>query len=174
MRRLVDRGAADLKPEDVNEIIEEAVRVSRINTSTGPKVDLDLAEGLPKVLADRIQVQQVIVNLMNNAYEAVTDNMDEPVHIRSALHPVEKRIKLRANSSESEVVVTVSDTGPGIPDALIEKVFDPLMSTKENGLGVGLAVCRSIIDAHGGRIWAENTGQGAAFHFTIPTIEAGS
>ena len=83
-----------------------------------------------------------------------------------------ERIRLRANASDQRVVVTVSDSGPGIPEEMIDKVFDPLVSMKDHGLGVGLAICRSIIDAHGGRIWAENTGQGAAFHFTLPTTEA--
>lgn len=174
MRKLVDRGAADLKPEDINEIIEEAVRVSRITGHTGPGIELELAESLPKVLADRIQIQQVVLNLMNNAFEAVVEAGSEPVHISSHLSKGRERIKLRANSSEREVVVTVSDTGPGISDDLIDRVFDPLVGNKSNGLGVGLAICRSIIDAHGGRIWAENTGHGAAFHFTLPTVETTS
>lgn len=171
MRKLVDRGSADLNPEDINEIIEDAVRVSRLTGHTGPEIELELAAGLPKVLADRIQIQQVVLNLMNNAIEAVVDQDQAPVHISSRLSNARERIKLRANSSDSEVVVTVSDTGPGISEDLIDRVFDPLVGDKANGLGVGLAICRSIIDAHGGRIWAENTGHGADFHFTLPTVE---
>lgn len=171
MRKLVDRGIADIKPEDINTIIEEAVRISHINDLAGPEIELDLAESLPLVLADRIQVQQVIVNLMTNAYDALAEKAAEPVHIASRLASPRERIQLRANSSDRQVLVTVTDTGPGIPDDMIGRVFDPLISNKNDGVGIGLAICRSIVDAHGGRIWAENTEDGAAFHFTLPTTE---
>lgn len=171
MRKLVDRGIADKKPEDINIIIEEAVRISHINDVAGPKIELDLAEDLPLVLADRIQVQQVIVNLMTNAYDALAEKAVEPVHIASRLVPPRERNQLRAKSSDRQVLVTVTDTGPGIPDDMIGRVFDPLISNKNDGVGIGLAICRSIVDAHGGRIWAENTDDGAAFHFTLPTVE---
>ena len=164
MRRMVDRGTADIKPEDVNEIIEEAVQVGRTTSEFhGPEVELALDRSLPAVLADRIQIQQVIINLMNNAYEAVQDNAPAPIKITSA--------RARKGRISLHVVVTVRDTGPGIPEDQIETIFTPLFTSKSNGLGVGLAVCRSIIDAHGGRIWAENTGQGAAFSFTLPMAE---
>lgn len=174
MRKLVDRGAADRKPEDINDIIEEAVRIGHVNDYAAPEVALELASDLPKVLADRIQIQQVIVNLMANAYDALAESSEEPLHISSRLSSVRDRISLRANSSETEVTVTVSDTGPGISEDIIDRVFDPLITNKSNGLGVGLAICRSIIDAHGGRIWAENTDTGAAFQFTLPTADAPS
>ena len=171
MRKLVDRGSADIKSENINSIIEDAVRVAHISEYSGPEISLELADELPMVLADRIQIQQVIVNLINNAYDALIEHSDEPLHISSRLSTSRERISLRANSSEREVLVTVSDTGPGIPKDMIERVFDPLISSKSSGLGIGLAICRSIINAHGGRIWAENTETGAAFNFTLPIVE---
>ena len=81
MRKLVERGAADPKPEQINDIIEEAVRLSRVSGDSGPVIELELSEGLPLVLADRIQIQQVVINLMNNAYEAVIDGEVEPLRI---------------------------------------------------------------------------------------------
>ncbi|MEL6361742.1 MAG: PAS domain S-box protein [Pseudomonadota bacterium] len=171
MRKMVDRGAADIRPEDVNHIIEEAVRLGRTTSPpNGPAIELDLADDLPMVLADRIQIQQVLLNLMNNAYEALEDDT-QPLHITSELGPRDDRVLLRSNATKSEVIVTLGDTGPGIEPELFEHIFDPLVSNKRTGLGIGLAVCRSIIDAHGGRIWAENGESGAEFHFTLPTVE---
>jgi two-component system sensor kinase FixL len=171
MRRLVDRGTADIKPEDINDIIEEAVRVGRMTSEYfGPEVELLLDRSLPPVLADRIQIQQVIINLMHNAYEAVLEGQATPLKITSAMAP-RGRISLQANTSNREVVVTVADSGPGIPDDQIDTIFDPLISSKSGGLGVGLAVCRSIVDAHGGRIWAESSEDGAVFRFVLPIAE---
>ena len=174
MRRLVDRGSVDIKPEAINDIIEEAVRVGRATSAMhSPEVELDLADDLPRVLSDRIQIQQVIINLMNNAYDAILEKSSEPLRIQSMLAPERDQISLRANAADREVIVTVSDTGPGIPEHEIESIFDPLITSKSHGLGVGLAICRSIINAHGGRIWAENTDHGAAFHFTLPIEDSG-
>lgn len=171
MRRMVDRGRADIRREDINEIIEGAVRMGRATSEYhGPAIELDLTGGLPEVMADRIQIQQVLINLMNNAYEAVADD-EHPLRISSDLSPARDRIRLRAGATASEIVVTVSDTGPGIAPDLLERIFEPLVTDKPAGLGVGLAVCRSIIAAHGGRIWAENGAEGAEFHFTLPVAD---
>ena len=109
------------------------------------------------------------MNLMWNSFEALTG---EPhvVTIESRRGRGSNRIVLSAGVSGGEIVVSVIDTGPGIPDEVLEKIFDPLVTTKETGLGVGLAVCRSIITAHGGRIWAENIEGGAVFSFTLPVV----
>ena len=170
MRRMVERGAAEIRPEDINDIIADAVRVGRMNSLHGePEVHLDLGQDLPKVMADSVQIQQVLLNLMWNSFEALTG---EPhvVTIESRRGRGSNRIVLSAGVSGGEIVVSVIDTGPGIPDEVLEKIFDPLVTTKETGLGVGLAVCRSIITAHGGRIWAENIEGGAVFSFTLPVV----
>lgn len=175
MRKLVDRGAVDIRPDDINDIIMEAVRLGRAASAHhGPEVELHLTEGLPPVLADRIQIQQVILNLMQNAYDASIEDEDHAVHITSRLQQPRKKIRLHANATKDQVMVTVQDAGPGIPEDYLERIFEPLVSSKSEGLGVGLAICRSIIDAHGGRIWAENGDTGAAFHFTLPAAETAS
>ena len=170
MRRMVERGQAEIRPDDINDIILEAVRVGRLSaTHGGPEVHLDLSDNLPPVRADRIQIQQVLLNLMRNAFEAIEDDA-HVLTIESRMGDNDGRIALRAGVMGDEVMVTIADTGPGIPPHVMETLFDPLITTKEAGLGVGLAVCRTIIQAHGGRIWAENTGAGAEFHFTLPLV----
>ncbi|MEM7497666.1 MAG: PAS domain S-box protein [Pseudomonadota bacterium] len=171
MRKLVDRGKGDFRPEDVNTLVREGIALSRV----GPEVEgfgvrLELAAGLPKVLADRIQIQQVIVNLMRNAAEALNGDGHGDVHVATELSERPGTIAVRAHPvSAAEVMVTIGDGGPGIPDELIDRLFDPFVTTKESGLGIGLAVCRTIVAAHGGRIWAEANDEGGAdFHFTLP------
>lgn len=167
MRKLIDRGQANIQPEDINDIVLEAVRVGRMTaTSDGPRVHLELQEDLPPVLADRIQIQQVVLNLMRNALEAVTDD-NRSLTIESHLTEAEK-VVLRAKHDGHEVMVSIHDTGPGIPEHMLETLFEPMVTTKAAGLGVGLAICRTIITAHNGRIWAENDEDGAVFHFTLP------
>jgi C4-dicarboxylate-specific signal transduction histidine kinase len=112
---------------------------------------------------DRVQLQQVLINLVVNGCEAMT-----------VIAPPARHLVLRtALSEEREVRVSVSDMGHGIPADKLEHVFEPFFTTKTNGLGLGLAVCRTIISAQGGRLWAaNNTERGATFHFTLPSLEA--
>lgn len=179
MRNLVERGQAKLEPDDINSIVEEAVHVSETGIhDTSIEVHLDLGDDLPKVLADRIQIQQVIVNLLRNAREALEDAEGSGgafgQEIATELIKSPDRIEMKAKLGEDEhVVVTISDTGPGVNPDMLSAIFDPLVTTKPNGFGVGLAVCRSIIRAHGGHIWAENNAAGGAdIHFTLRTIES--
>jgi hypothetical protein len=120
------------------------------------KVNLELEEDLPAILADRLQMQQVLVNLMQNGIDSVESARICP-----------KRITVRAMCKDTNIVVEVCDNGIGIPDS--EKVFESFFTTKENGVGVGLAICRSIIEAHEGNLWARNNEPGGAvFTFTLP------
>ena len=168
MRKLVERGTANIQREDINDIILEAIRVGRLSTTSERlHLEFDLGEELPDVMADRIQIQQVILNLMRNAIEALTDD-EHRVKIASNLSNRVERIVLKAGHVNDQVVVSIHDSGPGIPDHIQERLFDPMVTTKTRGLGIGLAVCRTIIAAHGGRIWAENVDDGAVFHFTLP------
>ncbi|MDH3667857.1 MAG: PAS domain S-box protein [Paracoccaceae bacterium] len=171
MRRLVERGQSDMLPEDINEVVREAVNQFRMVVDSRHDITLELADELPKVQADRIQIQQVILNLLKNAHEAMPAGGDDELHVTTENAGA---IQFRARrSGEVEIMVTVSDEGHGLPDEIAENLFDPFVSAKKEGLGVGLAVCRSIIDAHGGRIWAENGEDGGAeFHFTLPVAEA--
>ena len=171
MRRLVERGQSDMLPEDINKVVREAVNQFRMVVDSRHDITLELADELPKVQADRIQIQQVILNLLKNAHEAMPAGGDDELHVTTENAGV---IQFRAQrSGEAEIMVTVSDEGHGLPDEIAEKLFDPFVSAKAEGLGVGLAVCRTIIHAHGGRIWAENREDGGAeFHFTLPVAEA--
>jgi signal transduction histidine kinase len=117
----------------------------------------DLAEGLPRVMADRVQLQQVVMNLMLNGIQA----MEETGGVLT--------IKAQLDQ-DGRVQISVSDTGVGLPTEKGEQIFDAFFSTKPEGSGMGLAISRSIIESHGGRLWATaNSGKGATFHFTLPT-----
>ncbi|MEX2519715.1 MAG: PAS domain S-box protein [Paracoccaceae bacterium] len=168
MRRLVDRGEIDLKPGAIDEIIREAVSASHTSVRDDRlKVHLDFEPDLPKVMVDRIQIQQVIVNLLRNAEEAINEGAQRGPSVATKLAPP-GGIKMRSDLRGGRVVVTVSDCGPGLSAEIAQTMFDPFVSTKPKGIGVGLAVCRAIILAHGGEIWAENLSQGgAAVHFSL-------
>ena len=118
-----------------------------------------LAEGLPLIQGDRVQVQQVILNMIINAIEAMGG--------------IGKRSGALLVSSEQEasgdVLVSVQDSGPGVDVGGLDSLFDSFYTTKPGGMGLGLSICRSIIEAHGGRIWASrDAGPGSTFHFTLP------
>jgi signal transduction histidine kinase len=131
----------------------------------GVAVQTRLAEGLSTVKADRVQVQQVVLNLVLNAVDAMSSVNEGP---RELFISTEQ-------SQAGGVLVSVCDTGPGIDPEHIERVFDAFYTTKSSGVGMGLSICRSIIDAHGGRLWADaNEPRGAAFQFTFPNPERSS
>jgi signal transduction histidine kinase len=121
-------------------------------------VRTDLAPGLSQIVGDRVQLQQVVMNLIVNSIEAMKDvtGMREMI--------------VRARQSENEqILVSISDTGVGIPPQLVEQIFDPFFTTKAHGTGMGLRISRSIIESHGGRLWAVTpSGRGATFQFTLP------
>jgi two-component system sensor kinase FixL len=118
---------------------------------------------LPVVHGDRVQIQQVLLNLLMNACDAMTDHA-----------PADRLVVVSTKPLDHERIrVSVADRGAGIAKDKLETVFEPFFTTKRHGLGLGLSVCRSIISAHGGRLWAtSDPGQGATFHFTLP-IRAG-
>jgi C4-dicarboxylate-specific signal transduction histidine kinase len=149
---------------DLNEAINEVIVLARSAIAkNGVSVQTRLTEGLTPVEGDRVQLQQVILNLVLNAAEAMSA-VDEGA--RDLLISTERGRK-------NGVVVTVRDSGPGIDPEHIERVFDAFYTTKPNGVGMGLSICRSIVDAHGGRLWADaNEPSGAAFQFTLPNAES--
>ncbi len=121
------------------------------------------AVGRPEVLVDRTQIQQVLFNLMRNAIEAMTRD-------GRAERPCPELTVSAAASGAEMVEVIVSDNGPGLPPELTGRLFGSFVSTKPDGMGMGLSICRSIIEAHGGRIRADpHAGTGAVFRFTLPT-----
>jgi two-component system sensor kinase FixL len=176
MRRLVDRGEVDPRPEDVNELVREAARLAITGAEQeGLRLVEDLAPDLPPVLADRVQIQQVIINLLRNAIEALIDTDDPELGLATAREPEdihELRVQIAPNTS-GMVRITISDNGRGLPETDLDRLFEPFTTTGDENVGIGLAICRSIVQAHGGRIWAEpNPDRGASFHFTLPVAGA--
>lgn len=170
MRQFVTRGQLELEPDNINDIISEAVRVSRIDIlQDGVDVHTDFSDDLPPVLADRIQIQQVVINLLRNAQEAIVGDGHTDIDISTTEGVPPGRIELQAiTHGETEVIVTIKDSGPGLSRDLFNQIFDPFITGKPSGLGVGLAVCRTIVQAHGGKIWADSSpAKGAEFHFTL-------
>ncbi|MBL0408136.1 PAS domain S-box protein [Microvirga aerilata] len=162
LRTFVARGETDQEIEDLRKLIEEASALALVGAKDkGVKVEFDLPHESPKVLVSRVQIQQVLLNLVRNAMEAMQE--------------VEQRdltIKAEMADTGTTVQLSVKDTGTGIAPTIIEKLFTPFTTTKKTGMGVGLSICRTIIEAHGGKIWAESAPrEGTAFHFTLKAIK---
>jgi C4-dicarboxylate-specific signal transduction histidine kinase len=144
---------------DINEAIREVIDLTRSEAvKNDVSVRPDLAEGLPLVRGDRVQLQQVILNLIINAFEAMSAGEGT------------RELLISTRKAENEgVLVAVRDSGPGVASASLERVFESFYTTKPSGLGLGLPISRSIIEAHGGRLWASaNAPRGALFQFTMP------
>ena len=148
---------------DLNEAINEIIVLGRSAIiKNGVSVQTRLSEGLIPVHGDRVQLQQVVLNLLLNAVEAMGSVEGAP---REAIDQHRAR-------PGTGVLVAVRDSGPGIDPSHLERVFDAFYTTKSSGTGIGLSICRSIIDAHGGRLWAEaNEPRGAVFRFTLPSAD---
>ena len=160
IRQLFRKGTPQRDPVDVNEIIREMIILLRGETTRyNIVVETDLAADLPKFLADRVQLQQVLMNLMINGIEAMRDaNGMRQLSIRSQ------------RKQNEEVLVCVSDSGVGLPPEDTEQIFNAFFTTKPQGTGMGLRISRSIIESHGGRLWAAgNSPRGASFYFSLPS-----
>jgi C4-dicarboxylate-specific signal transduction histidine kinase len=153
------KGALQRELLDVNELVREMIVLLR-NEAIRYSISIrtELAENVPMVLADRVQLQQVFMNLMLNGFDAIKEsNRGDELTIRSEVN-------------DGQLLISVRDTGPGLPPDQAERVFDPFFTTKGNGTGMGLPISRSIIESHGGRLWATGvSGMGATFQFTLPT-----
>jgi C4-dicarboxylate-specific signal transduction histidine kinase len=147
---------------NIPEVLREVVRV----VQEDPKkehvpIEFYLDEPVPGVHADKTQIQQVFINLIVNAIEALEEQQVAPL------------IKLRVTTDQSEILVQVIDNGSGVDDP--ERIFDAFVTTKEKGMGIGLAVSRTIVEAHGGRLWAENgSAGGASFNVALPLFHPSS
>jgi C4-dicarboxylate-specific signal transduction histidine kinase len=145
---------------EINGAIREVIELTRSEAmKNGVSAQTELVEGLPLVHGDRIELQQVILNLILNAIEAVSE-MSEGL----------RELLITTEEAESgDVLVAVRDSGPGLAPGALENLFRAFHTTKPNGLGLGLSICRSIIEAHGGQLWASaNSPRGAVFQFTLP------
>jgi PAS domain S-box-containing protein len=159
---LFKKGALQRGPVDVNELIREMIVLLRSEANRySIGIRTELTERLPSVMADRVQLQQVFMNLMLNGIEAMkeTDGGGE--------------LTIKSEDWAGQLLISVSDTGVGLPPEQAEQIFKAFFTTKDNGTGMGLPISRSIIESHGGRLWvASNSGRGATFQFTLPTTAA--
>ena len=156
IRALFRRDPFEKKEASIFEILNEAIRLIQEDpTKRRVAVESEIAEELPKVSVDPIQVQEVLINLITNAMEAMEGSLRAP------------RLIIRAMADQREMSIQVVDNGPGVDDP--ENIFEPFISTKKKGMGIGLAVSRSIVEAHEGQLWAENNPDfGARFTLTLP------
>ncbi len=164
IRLLFKKGAPQQELVDVNEVIQEMVVLLRNEASRySISVRTELVADLPQVMGDRVQLQQVLMNLMNNGIDA----MKEVAATR------ELALKSQ-RAGNGELMVSVSDTGVGLPPQQADQIFNAFFTTKVDGTGMGLRISRSIVESHGGRLWAANNSpRGASFHLTLPTkVEA--
>jgi len=164
LRALSRKKTPEMVRLDINEVVNEVLFLIRREISMHQVlVRLDLDSPLPSVFGDRVQLQQVILNLLVNGIQAMALVDDRP---RELL------IRSRADNSE-QVLVEVRDSGIGIDPEHVGQLFNAFFTTKADGMGMGLSICRSIIEAHGGRIWAShNDGPGTILHFTLPAHRA--
>jgi C4-dicarboxylate-specific signal transduction histidine kinase len=162
MRSLLRRRDFEFESLDLTPLLEQVAALVRTDLlSRQVMLELHLPAGLPRVRGDRVHLQQVLLNLLVNGADAM-----------NASPPERRRLEIGARVADDELEVTVVDAGPGIAEARLDQVFEPFFTTKSAGMGLGLAICRTIIEAHGGRIWACNENRngsrgGAAFHFTL-------
>ena len=157
LRSLYKKSPPKRELVDVNEMIGDMVMMLRSEaTRNAVSIRSEFTSGLPKISADRVQVQQVLMNLMLNGIEAMKDTGGV--------------LTIKSQPEDGHVHISVTDTGIGLPAESVERIFDAFFTTKPQGSGMGLAISRSIIESHGGRLWATpNDGRGASFHFTLPT-----
>jgi two-component system, LuxR family, sensor kinase FixL len=157
LRAFVARGEVTRRPESVAKLIEEASALALVGAKEhGIKVLIRIEAHLPKAEVDRVQIQQVLLNLIRNAVDSM-----EGCDIRE--------LTVGTVAQDGAVLVSIADTGGGIPPEIEAKLFQPFVTTKPEGMGIGLSICRTIVEAHGGRLWVQpNAGTGSVFNFTLP------
>ncbi|WP_341482669.1 PAS domain S-box protein [Microvirga solisilvae] len=162
LREFVARGETEHRIEDLQRLVEEASALGLVGAKEkGVQVEFDFPSTSPQVIVNRVQIQQVLINLLRNAVEA--------------MHGIQQRsltISARIVQDGPMVQVSIKDTGSGIAPEVLRKLFTPFNTTKKSGMGVGLSICRTIVESHGGKIWADSTpGEGTTFHFTLKHVD---
>jgi two-component system sensor kinase FixL len=158
LREFVSRGETEQKAQSVAKLVEEASALALVGArQLGVRVGFSLDPRADYVLVDKVQIQQVLLNLIRNAVEAMGDSPRRELTVAS--RPVKGKM----------VEISIADTGPGLAPEVAERLFQPFVTTKAQGMGVGLSICRTIVEAHGGQIWVDsNPGGGAVFRLTVP------
>jgi two-component system sensor kinase FixL len=162
LREFVARGETEQRVESVAKLVEEASALALVGVrQLGVRVAFDLDQKVDAVLVDKVQIQQVLLNLIRNAVEAMADSTRRELTVTSGA------------ATGQMVQINIVDTGPGLAPEVAERLFQPFVTTKAQGMGVGLSICRTIVEAHGGQIWAEpNPSGGTVFHLTLPKASA--
>ncbi|HEU0154883.1 MAG TPA: ATP-binding protein, partial [Stellaceae bacterium] len=159
LREFVRKGQGERRPEPIGRLVEEAIALALVGApDIRAKIDLRIASQLPELPVDGVQIEQVVVNLVRNAIEAMDGG-------------ARRELAVTAAPADGGIEISIADTGPGIAPDIAERLFQPFVTTKPQGMGVGLSICRSIVEAHGGTLTAEpNPGGGTIFRFTLPII----
>lgn len=158
LREFIEKRESNHTREDINRVVSDAMALALVGAADANiKFEARLEENLPKLFIDKIQIEQVMVNLLRNAAESMEKSEKRHLTVSTAM------------TGDGFVEVSVADTGPGLTEDVQRRLFQPFVTTKEKGMGMGLSICRSIIEAHGGRIAATpNPGGGMIFRFTLP------
>jgi C4-dicarboxylate-specific signal transduction histidine kinase len=161
IRSQFEKGSARRETLDISEIVRETVALLRDEALRHSiSVRTEFAADLPQIIGDRVQLQQVAMNLIVNSIEAMKD-----------VDGIREMVIMSQPADNEQIFVSFSDTGTGLPPQLGEQIFDPFFTTKPHGTGMGLRISRSIIESHGGRLWADSSpGRGATFHLNLPAV----
>lgn len=162
LRQFISQGESERRPESLSRVISEANALALIGSREhGIEVQVRLEADADLIFVDRVQIQQVLINLIRNAIDAMVASATKSLTIRSTAGP------------DDYVTIAIEDTGAGISESVAGELFKPFVSTKEAGMGIGLSICRDIVEAHGGRIWFEaGHNGGTVFRFTLPKLDA--
>ncbi|MGI9419062.1 MAG: sensor histidine kinase [Geminicoccaceae bacterium] len=157
LRKFIAKGETEHRLEAINPVVCEAVDLAMVGSRKQPvKLAFEFSADLPDVMIDRVQIQQVVMNLVRNSMDALSE-VDDPA------------LTVRTSNADEALQIDVIDTGPGLPKEVAERLFQPFVTTKPGGIGIGLSICKSIVEAHGGRLWTTgNPKGGTAFHINLP------
>jgi len=158
LRRLLTRGDFDRQEVDLNKVVRDGMRIASAQAAAHDvTLDSNLTPQPLRVMGDEVQLQQVLLNLIVNGIDAVAE---APNGLRE--------IACRSWQSDGHALLSIRDTGPGIPSNRMERLFEPFFTTKQDGMGMGLSIAHAIVEVHGGKISAENRSSGAVFHVSLP------